>query len=472
LHRQREGALRQIVSRGWRTATAIGFAAVCGAASIAAKANSDPLTGLVAEPGGAGLGAALRLERSPYAGAGIRSDLLPLYLYEGKHVYLHAARIGLHLDSSPQQRFDVFLAHRFEGFPYDHVPASLVGMAGRQPGLDIGASYEVRGGWGAAFAEVLHDASSASGGNELLLGYRYDWRSGGLSLRPYATLGLRDSKLNNYYYGVQPSEATAVRPAYEPGAGASLQLGLYGAYSLSERWRLLAGISATRWPQGVRASPIVADRTGTALMLGLMYDFSPEHKLWPESKPLLVRVAAGQATDCDVAKVVRLVCTSTQTRDETRILSVEIGRPFIERLHGWPFDVVGYVGLLRHDERSVQPDFWQLNAYLKGLWYGFPWSERVMTRIGLGVGLSYAHGVSMLELRDQEKNGRSTSRLLNYLDPTIDVSLGDLLGVASMKKAFAGVGVSHRSGIFGSSQLLGNVSGGSNYIYSYLEWEM
>jgi outer membrane protein len=330
----------------------------------------------------------------------------------------------------------------------------------------------VRGGWGAAYAEFLHAATDASRGNELRLGYRYEWRAGRLSLRPHAMLGIRDAKLNNYYYGVQPGEATAARPAYEPGSGVNLQLGLYGAYALSERWRLLAGVSATRWSQSVRASPVVADRIQTAFTVGLMYDFSPEHKPWPESRPLLVRLAAGQATDCDVAKVVRLACTSTQTEDQTRIASVEIGRPFIERLNGWPFDIAGYLGVLRHDERGVQANFWQLNAYMKGLWYGFPWSHRVMTRVGLGVGLSYAHGTSMLERRDQARNGRDTSRLLNYLDPTIDVSVGDLLGLPSMKRAFAGVGVSHRSGIFGSAQLLGNVDGGSNYIYSYLEWEM
>lgn len=455
-----------------RAAAAFGMGVACGVACNAAWANSDPLTGLVSDPGGAGLGAALRVERSPYIGGGTRHDLVPLYLYEGKRVYLHAYRIGVHLDSTIRHRFDVFLAHRFEGFPYDRIPASLAGMADREPGLDVGASYEYRGDWGAAYAEVLHDATDASGGNELRVGYRYVWHSGRLSLRPSAMLGLRDAKLNNYYYGVRPSEATAARPAYQPGAGVNMQFGLYGGYALSERWRLIAGISTTRWSQGVRTSPIVAARTETALTFGLMYDFSPEQKPWPEAKPLLVRLAAGQATDCDVGKVVRLACTSTQTRDQTRVLSVELGRPFIERLNGWPFDVVGYVGLLRHDQRGVQPDFWQINAYMKGLWYGFPWSGRVMTRIGLGVGLSYAHGESMLELRDQERNGRNTSRLLNYLDPTIDVSVGDLLGVRSMKRTFVGMGVSHRSGIFGSSRVLGNVSGGSNYIYSYLEWEM
>ena len=345
-------------------------------------------------------------------------------------------------------------------------------MAEREPGLDVGASYEFRGPWGGVYAEALHDVTSASRGNEFRLGYRYEWRSGRLSLRPHVELGLRDGKLNNYYYGVRPSEATPTRAAYAPGAGANLQIGLSGAYAISERWRLLAGISATRWPSNVRSSPIVDGRTETAVMLGLAYDFSPEHTPWPEKKPLLVRGLYGLATDCDVAKVALLRCASTQTQDSTRIASIEIGRPFIESLHGWPLDFVGYVGLMRHDERNVQKDFWQLNAYMKGLWYGFPWSDRVMTRLGLGVGLSYASDASMLELRDQARNGRNTSRMLNYLDPTIDVSVGDLLGIPSMKRSFVGLGVSHRSGIFGTSQLLGNVNGGSNYIYSYVEFEM
>jgi outer membrane protein len=452
-----------------RLASAAALSVVCATAA----ANSDPLSGLVGEPGSAGLGFALRVERSPYRDAGTRTDLLPFYLYEGKHFYLHANRIGLHLDRGPSHRFDVFLTQRAEGFPSDRVPASLAGMAERQTGLDLGASYELRGDWGAAYAELLRDVGDASSGTELRLGYRYAWRSGRLSLRPHVHLALREAKLNNYYYGVLPGEATATRPAYQPGAGANLEVGLYGAYALSERWRLFAGATATRWPGGVRASPIVTGRsTQTSLTVGLLYDFSPELKLWPESQPVIVRALYGRATDCDVLKIARLACTSTNTQDRTRIASVELGRPFIERLHGWPLDFVGFVGLMHHDERGVQPSFWQVNAYMKGLWYGFPWRERVMTRLGLGLGMSYAGRTSMLELRDQQRNGRNTSRLLNYLDPTIDVSVGDLLGEQKLRRTFVGLGVSHRSGIFGTSRVFGNVNGGSNYIYSYVETEL
>ena len=65
-----------------------------------------------------------------------------------------------------------------------------------------------------------------------------------------------------------------------------------------------------------------------------------------------------------------------------------------------------------------------------------------------------------------------TSKLLNYLDPSIDVSLGDLINSHALKDTFIGVGVSHRSGIFGASRILGGVNGGSNYMYTYLETKL
>jgi outer membrane protein len=278
--------------------------------------------------------------------------------------------------------------------------------------------------------------------------------------------------MNNYYYGVRPSEATTTRAAYDPGGGVNTELGLSAVYRLSERWRLTGGVSATRWASSVRASPIVENRTQLAGHLGLAYDFSPEHDAWPEGRPLIVKALYGKATDCDVAQVMLLKCTSTNTVDQTRVTGIELGRPFIERLNGWPLDFVGYVGLLRHNERGLQDDSWQANAYMKAYYYGFPWSERVRTRLGLGVGISYAQRVPYVEMRDQLARGRSSSRLLNYLDPSVDISLGDLTGVKSMSETYVGVGVTHRSGIFGTSRLFGNVNGGSNYIYSFLEWRM
>ena len=148
-------------------------------------------------------------------------------------------------------------------------------------------------------------------------------------------------------------------------------------------------------------------------------------------------------------------------------MGVQVGKPLVEKLNGWPVDFVGYVGLTHHNERGLQANGTQLDVFVKGFYYGFPWSDRVKTRLGWGLGLSTAQRVPYTEVNSQKD--KTTSRLLNYVDPTIDVSVGDLMDSRRLKDTFVGIGVSHRSGVFGASRLLGGVSGGSNYIYTYLE---
>ena len=120
------------------------------------------------------------------------------------HSYAAGAKFG---ELSSGRRFDLFLRYRFEGYPSDRVPESLAGMRPRESGIDAGFSAQAAGGWGIAYAELLHDISEISRGSELRLGYKYPLRRGRLWLQPQAMLGFRDANLNNYYYGVRPDEA-------------------------------------------------------------------------------------------------------------------------------------------------------------------------------------------------------------------------------------------------------------------------
>ena len=440
----------------------------------AAADGLEPLTNILNTPGSAGLGLALRASTSPYLGGGTRYDLVPLYLYEGERLFLHANRAGVKLfndgDRDAGQRFDLFVEQRFEGFPAENLPPSLAGMASRNSGIDLGLAYRLRQSWGTLRAELVRDVGSASRGYEARLGYGYEWRSGPWSLRPDVTVSWRDARLNNYYYGVRANETIAGRAAYAPGSGTQAQLGLFGSYDISERWRLLAGVSATMLSASVKNSPIVQKSVLPAVYIGAAYDFGSHKRQWDEpSSPTYVKLLHGKATEdgCHLARIITARCVSTAKVNATHINGIQIGKPFIEKLNGWPLDFAGYVGLTHHDERGLQTNGVQFDVFMKAIYYGFPWSERVKTRLGVGVGLSAGQRVPYTEVTSQ--NGKTTSRLLNYLDPTIDISVGDVLGVRSLKETFIGFGVSHRSGIFGASRLLGNVSGGSNYIYSYVE---
>jgi outer membrane protein len=398
--------------------------------------------------------------------------VLPVYLYEGERFYLHSNRFGLKFKLDPDRRVDVFVSRRLESSPVSQVPSSLSGMATRTTETEAGASFEQRFDWGNLFVEYLRDTSRTSGGTEVKLGLSYAEYRGGFRLNPYFIASARDAKLNDYYYGVAPSEATADRSAYSAGGGVNGTIGFNVRYDLSRDWHVLAGVSATRWAGTVRDSTIVENR---ALQLagfgGLAYEFEPAApRRWEDHTPVFVKVLYGRSSTCNLLPIMEGRCGTLATDPRTSIAAVHLGVPFYDNPDAWSF--VGYVGLLRHDEAGLQPDFWQVDAYVKVFYWGFPWRNSVRTRVGFGAGLSYAQSVPFAEAQSQAERGRNTSKLLQYLDPTIDVSVGDLFGSKKLRETYFGLGVSHRSGIFGMAQLFDNVNGGSNYIYTYVEWKM
>jgi outer membrane protein len=160
-------------------------------------------------------------------------------------------------------------------------------------------------------------------------------------------------------------------------------------------------------------------------------------------------------------QIMRLSCTSTHSVDNTDVAALHVGRKLIERAGGMPVDLAGFIGVQRHFEKSYQDDFWSVMAFFKAYWTSFPWDRYVRTRLGMGAGLSYSEQIGTMEGRDQAKGGLGTWKLLNYLDPSVDFGVG--------KDTWLGIGVSHRSGAFGRSRFLGNVDGGSNYIYLSVE---
>ncbi len=222
----------------------------------------------------------------------------------------------------------------------------------------------------------------------------------------------------------------------------------------------------------MRASPIVESKLQPALTLGAAYSFGSHKTAWArEDGPLIVRVLYGRAAqdECHLARVITLRCASINRDTPTSVAGLYLGKPFVESFNGWALDFVGYIGLTHHRDRPYQRNGQQLDLLMKAYWHGFPWSHRIKTRAGWGFGVSIANRVPYQERISLEERGRQTSKVLNYLDPSIEFSLGDIIGKPAWRETYVALGVSHRSGIFASSRLLGEVDGGSNYLYTAIE---
>jgi outer membrane protein len=73
-----------------------------------------------------------------------------------------------------------------------------------------------------------------------------------------------------------------------------------------------------------------------------------------------------------------------------------------------------------------------------------------------------------MERKNLEFENKPTSKFLNYLEFGFSVDLKDVTTVNFLDGTYLGIGISHRSGVFG---LYNGVKGGSNYITYFLEKE-
>ena len=109
------------------------------------------------------------------------------------------------------------------------------------------------------------------------------------------------------------------------------------------------------------------------------------------------------------------------------------------------------------------------NEYVLAIKAFYNFNSPFNWRLGFAEGISYIETVSNIEQREMDEKGYRASKLMNYLDLTVDFDLGDAFGISDLDESFLGVGIHHRSSIFESSSAFGRIKGGSNYLSVYLQ---
>src|SRR5690554_3437430 len=109
-------------------------------------------------------------------------------------------------------------------------------------------------------------------------------------------------------------------------------------------------------------------------------------------------------------------------------------------------------------------------AYVMAMTTGrSPWTSEELLRFGIGFGFSYASEVPYVEQVKQAKREQNTSHFLNYLEGQFDVPLRLMFENKAVRNCYVGISLLHRSGIFAKSDILSNVSGGSDMVSGHIE---
>lgn len=214
-----------------------------------------------------------------------------------------------------------------------------------------------------------------------------------------------------------------------------------------------------------RNSPVIDDDISWEAHLGFgFFDFEegPTRKL--NAKPYW-RLSQGSGTSSSLAKIIR--GDVERENVDVDMTSLFYGHPLSDTLFGLPIEIYLTPGIIYHYHSSVQSSAVEVVLGVKA-YYTIPLPWRV--RIGAAESISYINNVTYYEAKSMADKGVVPSRLLNYLDISIDLNLGDVFNSETFQDLWLGYAIHHRSGIFGTSSAFGRISGGSNFPSVYLQW--
>ncbi len=399
-------------------------------------------------------------------------DLIPLYLYEGKYVFAHGTAGGIHFIKRDAFEFNLYARYRFQKLDPDR-NEFYEGIEEREQTVDTGLQLRLMKRWGEVNLTWLTDTLDKHNGQQIQLSYRYRLEAGPWSLSPFISWSWQDDDLTNYYYGVSEDEARPDRPAYMARESQWVSFGLNSAWRLTDRVELFANFGFGGTDSSVTNSPLVAETGMATGFVGGTYIFGNARKADYIMDPERLgewswRVNYGYQADGNIVSEIDQGDFSKSSFADTNIAGVTLGKLLTA---GPRIDYVGKVALFRHfEEDEGNGNFNSIAAYVLARGKGYsPWSKEEIFRWGFGFGMSYAETVPIAEQRKQASKGEKISKFLNYLEMTLDFPLRRISKARWLQRCYGGITLVHRSGIFGSSDLLGDVSGGADWITAHLE---
>lgn len=452
-----------------KAALAIATLLAAQLAAHCAQANPEPTEGSWA------IGTTTRLWSSPYLGEDTRVDFLPEIYYRGQHAYLDGTRGGWRNDLGAGLALDLFGRYRFGGYDADTTP-ELDGMR-RSGTLEAGASLTQQTGYGDFSLTLAADTLNRHQGETISLAWAKEYRYQDWSFEPTLALDYDSAQVNDYYYGVKPQEAQANRPAYAADSSLNLRAGVKAWYRIAGAHLLGFEFSHTEFGAAVGDSPITDADAKTELAFQYRYEFlnHPAQQLAASAADSRFfkgewewRLAHGYWTDGNFIEMIYLNQMASD-RSNTSFLSGFLSKKISDEAWGLPVQTYLTGGLVRHFEQDVQDDFNEYVFAVKGYFNRFPWSHKIETRVGFGYGFSYGAKVPWQESESVLEDNDNDSRLMQYLDYSWDLNLGDLFNADGLKHCYGGYAIHHRSGIFGKSEVYNGVQGGSNWNTFYLQ---
>ncbi|MEI6856566.1 hypothetical protein [Psychrilyobacter sp.] len=188
----------------------------------------------------------------------------------------------------------------------------------------------------------------------------------------------------------------------------------------------------------------------------------------------IIRPLYGIPTQSDIGDLLTFKEFKKDPNDG-EIAGIQVERYVYKRPYDFPVDITLQSSFITHfnsysgeeTDYYTNDNSYEINFGIKIYWTEFPWDKYVRTRLGISEGLSYISRITNLERYNQYH--KNNSNYLNYIDVTLSFNAKDITGIENLEDTYIGMGISHRSGIFGT---INGIDGGSNNVTFFFETEL
>jgi len=383
------------------------------------------------------------------------STFVPMMYFENDYVFIDGTEGGIHLYESDDEKWQLNALTRLR---FVDIPKSYQNInEGDSADFGLQARYKMDENWHID-TEFMTDDEYRLHGNFRVSG---EFESGDWEFKPSVTLRYKEAEFNSVYYGFSEYGGDRV------GAGMDVNIGIDARYHVISNLYLLGSTSVTRLDDNAYSSSIVEDRFEGEFFVG--FGFFNDKTKAPKSEltnKRYWRVAHGWATPSNIGEI--FAFESEKDKYNNQLTSLFYGHPLTDELFGLPLDIYVTPGIVHHWSSDVQSASTEYVAAIKA-YYTIDWPTK--WRFGVAEGLSYIDNVTYIEQDEMDRKGYTASHLLNYLDFSFDVNMGDLFNAPELNNMWFGYSLHHRSAIFEKASQFGRIKGGSNYNTVYLQFD-
>ena len=384
---------------------------------------------------------------------GTVTSVVPMMYYEGEHFFLRGIEGGAHLYDQDTWELNAIARMRFFDIPAEY-QNEIQGDT-----FDFGFQWRNYTSNNHHYdIEVLTDLEGNPYGN---VSSRWHFEYNNWQFMPQISARYKSATFNSQYYALE--ELTHERI----GAGFDVNANIETRYHVASNFYLVGSVGATVLDNNAYQSTAVDQRWQSEVYLGFaLFNDKSKPKKTSLSNSGYLRVSHGWATPSNIGEI--LSGDTVKDEHNNQLSSLFYGLPLTDELFNLPIDLYLTTGFAWHHKSQEQEAEQEYVLAIKA-YYTIDWPVR--WRVGIAEGLSYVSDVTYIEKTEMEEKGYHPSKLMNYIDFTLDVNLGDIFGASSLSQTWLGYGIHHRSSIFESASQFGRIKGGSNYNTVYLQFD-